>query len=61
MKRHSNRSEFIAHAQDGRLAGIAVIGRLTQRRQSIGRKWSDVITDKGNSQEKPPVGYKRRS
>ena len=61
MKRRSIRSEFIAHAQDDSLAGIAMIGWLTQRRRSIGRKWSDVITNKGNSRGKPPVAYKRRS
>ena len=61
MKGCSIRSEFIAHVQDDSLAGIAMIGWLTRRRQSIGRKWSDVIMNKGNSQGKPPVGYKSRS
>ena len=61
MKRRNIRSEFIVHAQDDSLVGIATIGWLTRRRRSIGRKWSDVITSKGNSQGKPPVAYKRRS
>ena len=61
MKRRSIRSEFIAHAQDDSLVGIAMIGRLTRRRRSIGRKWSDIITNKGNSQGKSLVAYKRRS
>ena len=39
---------FIAHAQDDNLAGITMIGWLTEKRQSISRKWSDIITDKGN-------------
>ena len=57
----SNRSGFIAHVQDDSLAGIAMIGRLTRRRRSISRKWSDIITDKGNSWGKPLVGHKKRS
>ena len=61
MERRSIRSEFIAHVQDDSLAGIAVIGWLTQRRRSIGRKWSDIITNKGNPQGKPLTAYKRRS
>ena len=61
MERRRIRSEFIAHAQDDSLAGIAMIGRLTRRRRSIGRKWSDIITNKGNSQGKPLAAYKRRS
>ena len=61
MKRRSIRSEFIVHAQDDSLAGIAMIGWLTRRGQSIGRKWSDVIMNKGNSRGKPPVAYKWRS
>ena len=59
MERRSIHSEFIAHAQDDSLAGIAMIGRLTRRRQNIGRKWSDIITNKGHSQGKPLVAYKR--
>ena len=61
MERHRIRSEFIAHVQDDSLAGIVIIGRLTRRRQSIGRKWNDVITNKGHSPEKPLTAYKRRS
>ena len=61
MERHSIRSEFIAHAQDDSLVGITMIGRLTRRRWSIGMKWSDVIMNKGHSQGKPLVAYKRRS
>ena len=61
MERRSIRSEFIAHAQDDSLAGIVMIGWLTWGRQSIGRKWSDIIMNKGDSQGKPPAGYKCRS
>ena len=61
MRRRSIRSEFIAHAQDDSLAGIAMIGWLTRMRRSISRKCSDVITNKGNSRGKPPAAYKRRS
>ena len=61
MKRCSIQSEFIAHVQDDSLVGIVMIGWLTWRRRSIGRKWSDIIMNKGNSQGKPPVGYKSRS
>ena len=61
MSRCSIRSKFIAQAQDDSLAGIAMIGQLTQRRQSIGRKWSDIIMNKGNSRGKPLAGYKRKS
>ena len=61
MERRRIRFEFIAHAQDDSLAGIVMIGRLTRRRRSIGRKWNDVITNKGHSQEKPLAAYKRRS
>ena len=42
MKDAVIRPEFIAHAQDDSLAGTAMIGWLTRRRQSISRKWSDV-------------------
>ena len=61
MERRRIRSEFIARAQEDSLAGIVIIGRLTQRRRSIGRKWNDVITNKGHSPEKPLAAYKRRS
>ena len=47
------------HAQDDSLAGTAMIGWLTRRRRSIGRKWSDVMKKRGIPEESPKQGIKR--
>ena len=51
----------IVHAQNGIWAGATLIGWLTRRRQSLTRKWSDVIIGPiggGYPLEEPQEGIK---